>query len=340
MKAIYRAQELGLAIGILLLAVIFQVLSHGQFVTSLQLGGVSSLASGLGMAALGVTVLMIAGEFDLSVSASFATAPIVMGTLMTNHGWGPFVALIAGLLVVTAIGLLNGIIVMVTGVQSFIVTLAMLFVVTSADRRYLGAFAVQLPDTGGAVLGLMGGRLPGTTISAPFVWFLGTGAVLWLVLGRMRYGNWVQASGYRGGEVARAMGVPVQLVKISCFALCSGLAGLAGCLQFAKFGFTSITSGFDYSLLAIAAAVIGGTSLFGTRGTVVGTVLGAILLAVLSPGLIVIGTTGNYFLGLTGALLLVAALANERAGQLLRGARSLGRASTIDRRVPPGEGGT
>lgn len=307
-----RAQEFGLAIGLVVLSGIFQALSGGKFFTSLQISGVTSLASGVGLTALGVTILMISGEFDLSVSATFATAPVVMGTLITNHGWDPGAALVVSLLVVTAIGLLNGIITVVTGVQSFIVTLAMWFVITSADRKYLGTFSVELSDKSGAVLGALGGRIPGTTLAAPFLWMLGIGAVLWFVLRWTQYGNWTRAAGHRGGDIARAMGVPVRRVKVLNFALCSALAGLAGCLQLANFGLSSITSGYEYNLLAIVAAVIGGTSLFGARGTVIGTLLGALLLGALQPGLILVGTSGNYYFGLTGLLLIVAALANAR----------------------------
>jgi simple sugar transport system permease protein len=311
-RTIARTQELRLAIGLVVLSLVFHAFSDGKFFTSLQVAGVTSLASGVGLTALGVTILMISGEFDLSVSATFATAPVVMATLINNHGLGPGLALLVSLLVVAAIGLLNGIITIVTGVQSFIVTLAMWFVITSADRKYLGTFSVELSDRSGTVLSALGERLPGTTLAAPFVWMLGIGALLWFLLRWTQYGNWTHAAGHRGGDVARAMGVPVRRVKILNFALCSTLAGFAGCLQLADFGLSSLTSGYEYNLLAIVAAVIGGTSLFGTRGTIIGTLLGALLLGVLQPGLILVGTSGNYYFGLTGLLLIIAALANAR----------------------------
>ena len=115
------------------------------------------------------------------------------------------------------------------------------------------------------------------------------------------------------------MGVPVARVKLTNFALCAGLAGLAGCLQFADFGSSGVSSGENYNLLAIVAVVIGGTSLFGVRGTILGTLLGTLILGALKTGLILVGTRGEYYTGLIGILLLVVAVINARAEKARRG---------------------
>ena len=148
---------------------------------------------------------------------------------------------------------------------------------------------------------------------------VGVGLVLAFVLWRTQYGNWTYSAGSYGGGVARAMGVPVRRVKLINFVLAALLAGLAGILQFADFGSSSVASGIDINLLAIVAVVVGGTSLFGAKGTVIGSMLGAIILGSLKVGLIVIKVPSEYYLGLVGVLLVVSAGLNARVEVLRRG---------------------
>ena len=112
---------------------------------------------------------------------------------------------------------------------------------------------------------------------------------------------------------------PVRRVKCTNFVLTAFLAGLGGILQFADFGSSSQASGIDLNLLAIVAVVIGGTSLFGTRGTIIGSMLGAIILGSVKIGLIIIKIPSEWYLGLVGALLVVSAILNARVDTLRRG---------------------
>ncbi len=312
-------RELGPLIGLLALALVFEVLSDGKFLTFGQLSALAALSASLGVVALGVTMLMISGEFDLSVSQTFALAPILMGTMMRDLGCPASVALLVALAAVFLVGLFNGLISTLAGIPSLIVTLGMLFVVTSLNRILAGGFPVQLFGNEGPLISLMGGDIPGTPVGAPFLWMLALGAALWFVLGRTQYGSWTRSAGHEGGQVGRAMGVPVRRVKLINFVLCSLLAGLAGCLQLADFGSSGVSSGENYNLLAIVAVVMGGTSLFGVRGTMLGTLLGTLLLGSLKTGLVLVGTSGEYYTGLIGTLLLVAALVNAKTESLRQG---------------------
>ena len=314
-----KHRELGPLIGLLALGLLFEVLSDGKFLTFGLLSALAALSASLGVVALGVTMLMISGEFDLSVSQTFALAPIVMGTLMTDLGWGASVALCLALIAVFLVGLINGLMSTLARIPSLIVTLGMLFVVTSFNRILAGGFPVQLFGNEGPLISLMGGDVPGTPVGAPFLWMLAIGGILWFVLGRTQYGSWTRAAGHQGGQVGRAMGVPVRTVKLINFVLCSILAGLAGCLQLADFGSSGVNSGENYNLLAIVAVVMGGTSLFGVRGTILGTLLGTLMLGSLKTGLVLAGTSGEYYTGLIGTLLLVAALVNAKTESLRRG---------------------
>ena len=314
-----RRPESGPLVGLLALGILFQILSGGNFLTFPQLSALAALSASLGMVALGVTVLMISGEFDLSVSQTFALAPILMGRLMTDLDWPAAPALGLALTGVLAVGLLNGLLTTLARIPSFIVTLGMLFAVTSLNRILAGGDPVQLYGREGPVIRLMGEDVPATPVGAPFLWMLVAAAILWFVLERTGYGNWSRAAGHAGGNVARAMGVPVARVKVTNFALCAGLAGLAGCLQLADFGSSGVSSGENYNLLAIVAVVMGGTSLFGVRGTILGTLLGTLILGALKTGLILVGTRGEYYTGLIGVLLLVVAVINARAEKARRG---------------------
>lgn len=313
-------REFAPALAIIIMSIVFEVFSDTGFFTSPALmSSVAALSASVGMVGLGVTMLMISGEFDLSVSATFALAPAIMGSLMRGLDWPILASFVAGLAVVAIIGLLNGLITTYVGVPSFIVSLGMLFAVTSWNRIILGGFPVDLIQEKGTLKNILGADLPGTPLAAPFVWMIGVGILLAFVMRRTQFGNWTYAAGSYGGGIARAMGIPVRRVKITNFMLTAFLAGLAGILQFADFGSSSVASGTNLNLLAIVAVVIGGTSLFGTRGTVIGSMLGAIILGSLKVGLIIIKVPSEYYIGLVGVLLVVSAALNARIEVARRG---------------------
>jgi len=305
-------REMGPALALLILVLFFQFQSHGKFLTAGSLSAVAALSASVGIVSLGVTMLMIAGEFDLSVSATFALAPIIAGTVFRELGWPLIWGIVLALAIVSLVGLLNGVITALAGVPSFIVTLGMLFGVTTMNRLIVGGFPVDIINEHGVVKAVFGADVPGTPIAAPFLWMVALASILTVVLKRTTFGNWTFAVGTSGGGVARAMGVPVRRVKLINFALTAFLAGLGGILQFADFGQSSVASGQDLNLLAIVAVVVGGTSLLGTKGTVVGTLIGALILGSLKSGLILIGTPGEYYIGVVGILLVVAATVNVK----------------------------
>lgn len=319
-RRLIAQREFAPFVAIVVLWMIFELASQTGFFTSAALmSSVAALTASVGMVSLGVTMLMVSGEFDLSVSGTFALAPAIMGWLMRELDWPIYIGLVAGLLVVSLAGLVNGLITTYVGVPSFIVTLGMLFLVTTINRIILGGFPVDLIKEQGVLKSVLGGDLPGTPVAAPFVWMLVVGLVLVFVLRRTQFGNWTYAAGKYGGGVARAMGVPVRRVKLTNFVLTAFLAGLAGILQFADFGSSSVASGIDLNLLAIVAVVIGGTSLFGTKGTVAGSMLGALILGSTKVGLIIIKVPAEWYLGLVGTLLVISAGLNARVEILSRG---------------------
>lgn len=309
----------GPLIGLVLLGLALEIASGYQFLTFDQISAASAFTSGVGLVALGVAMLMISGEFDLSVSQSFAFAPIVMGVLMTRGGMPDWLALVIGLLAALGVGLANGIITLVGNVPSFITTLGMLFVLTSAGLILASTTPPEVVGIESDVLRILGGDVGGVPFDAPFIWMVGIGVVYAVVLEFTRYGSWTRAAGFRHGQAARAMGVPVNAVKLGNFCLCALTAGFAGCLLLASFGTATIDNGTNFNLFAIVAAVIGGTSLFGARGSMIGTMIGATILGVLSSGLVLTGIEQQYYTGIVGVILLAAATINSRIELAQRG---------------------
>ena len=306
---ILRRREFGPLLGLVALLVIFESMSSHMF-SRQEVTGVTALSASIGVVAIGATFLMISGEFDLSVGAVFAFSAVVFGKLISDGGFAPWLALISVIALAAAIGCVNGIVTTRFGIPSFITTLATLLILQGIDLIVSGGNTILFFGHS-AVITTLGGTIPHTTIGVPTLWFIGLTALLWFVLERTPYGNWVAASGGRSG-VARAMGVPAKNVKLVNFAVCSTCAGLSGIMQFASYGAASAQNGQDYELLAIVAAVIGGTSLFGVTGTIVGAAIGALILGLLQSGLILVGVPGAWYEPLIGAILVLAVIVNVR----------------------------
>ena len=222
-ERIVRRREFGPLLGALVLVLIFSSLTS-KFFSPQEVSGLTSLASSVGIVAIGVTFLMIAGEFDLSVGAVFALSEVLFGKFLSDLQMTPIVALLAVLGIAALIGLVNGLVTTGFGIPSFITTLAMLMFVQGVDVVISqGNTILFFGHTW--VLTLMGARI-GQGFAAPVVWLLAITFVAWYVLEHTRYGNWVRAAGGRTG-VARTMGVPARRVKINNFIVCSTVATMA-----------------------------------------------------------------------------------------------------------------
>jgi simple sugar transport system permease protein len=307
-----RKQELAPALGLLIAAAIFNARSSHLF-DSQSLTAVSTAASTLGIVAVAVCLLMIAGEFDLSVGTVYAFIPIVWVILFKYNGVPILAALLLSLLVAVGIGLTNGVVAVRFRVPSFITTLGMFFALEGLNNLLVGGgdMVITEPDRGSAVVDALGQRLGGSPFYASLVWTVAVATLGWMVLTRTTYGNWTFAAGGRVG-VARSLGVPVGGVKIASFALTALLAGFAGCLQTAYLGSVTSAQGQDLALLAITAIVVGGTSIHGGSGSVVGAVLGAVLVSLIQVGLILIGAPGTFYVTFIGLLLIAVVIGNSR----------------------------
>ena len=306
-------REIGPIIVLLALAGLFQALS-GDFFTPLNLEGISTLGSSIAIVSIGVTMLIMSGEFDLSVGATYAFAPIMMVIFLTHAHLPAWLAFILALVLTAGLGIINGIITTVFRIPSLITTLAASFGLGGVNL-YITSGNNLLYYHSNLMVSLLGGTIPGTTLVAPLGWAFALTLVFWYIADWTQYGNWSAAAGGRSAA-AREMGVPTNKVKITNFALCAMLAGLAGCTAFASYGVVSASYGQDYQLLAIVATVVGGTSIYGVSGSIPGALVGAFTIGSLNSGLILAGAPGSWYQSIVGLILVIAVIGNVRVARL------------------------
>lgn len=308
LKISLEKPEIAAVLLLLALVVLFQALSEGFFLNANNMRGVLGLLPEMALIAVGVTLLMICGEFDLSVGSVFALMPMTMAVTM-SQGWPFVVAMAAGFAVCLVIGLVNGIITIRFGIPSFIVTLGMLFMARSLTVVVSGGFPPRLdfdviPEH--LFVSFVG---PGDLFRASFLWFIAVAIAISLLLSKTNFGNWVRAT---GGflPAAQATGIPTARVKITCFMICSALAGFAGMIQTLRIGAALPSMGEGLELQAVAAAVIGGTALTGGIGSIAGGILGATLIRVIDNGMVLSQIDSNWFKFAVGALTILAVVGN------------------------------
>ncbi len=304
LKIYLEKPELAGAVLLALLIVLFEIASGGSFLSYENVRGILGLLPEVGLVAIGVTILMIAGEFDLSVGSVFALAPMVMAVAMVAGL--PFApAVLLGLVVAGFVGVLNGFITLRFAIPSFITTLGMLFVARSVTVVISGGFPPVLPfDIPSWIFTHYVG-----IIRLSMFWFAAIAIALAGVLSLTNFGNWIKST---GGQIdaAAAMGISTGSVKMSCFVLCSVLAGFAGIIQVLRLGSPLPSLGEGLELQAVAAAVIGGASLYGGIGTVLGALVGALLIRIIDNGLVLSHVEANWFKFAIGTLLILAVVAN------------------------------
>src|SRR4051794_10067346 len=276
-------------------------------------------SSTIGIVAVGVALLMIGGEFDLSSGVQVTTTALFASILCFQLSLNMWVGVVLSLVVALAIGFINGWLVVRTGIPSFLVTLSTFFIlqglnlgvtklvtgaVASSDASQLDGFssakAIFASDLD---LGVM-------TIKVTVLWWLAFVAVgTWLLL-RTRVGNWIFAAGGNQAS-ARAVGVPVRKVKIGLFMGVSFLAWFLGMHLLFNFNTVQAGIGVGNEFIYIIAAVVGGALLTGGYGSPVGSALGALIFGMTTQGIVFAGWDPNWFKTFLGVMLLGAVLLNQ-----------------------------
>ena len=294
----------GVFIAFLVIFVIFSVIAP-KFLTLANLTGVFTIVSELGIITIGVTLLMISGEFNLAVSGIYVFSAFLFATL-ANNIYSPL-ALLITLVVASFWGYVGGIITLRMHIPSFITTLGLLMFLRGIMLAITKGSSIDY--RGDAVVPKMLAKFIGGSFRPSHFWFIALVLVFAFILTRTRYGNWVFATG-GAKEVARTMGVNVDRVKLINFTISGVLAGFSGCIVLSRFGVANPSFGFGLELEAIAGAVIGGTLLTGGYGTIIGAALGTFLVGMLRIGLILAGAPAYWYQAFVGAILIIAAIIN------------------------------
>jgi len=314
----YRFADIPEAVAFVSLLALFTFFSiaASNFLTPISLANILTFASITGIVVIGVSMLMIAGEFDLSVGSNFAVASYVF-VLALKAGLNPILSMLMALLVSAGFGLMNGLIVTRTGIPSFIATLGTMLAYRGIARAIgSGTFATY---TGAppALFGILNAPLdsinqlfnPSSTLRVSIFWFILIALVMQVILRRTRYGNWVFATGGNPGA-ALSQGVPIKWVKISCFVLAGLLTGFASVMQLAYRLSVDPLRGVGMELIAVAACVIGGVRLNGGYGSVFGACVGMLLIQMLEQGLVLMHLPIEIFQAVTGLILIIAVISN------------------------------
>jgi ribose transport system permease protein len=292
-----------LVVGIALFA-FFAVFSH-RFLAQYTLLEIARRASILGILAVGMTFLFAAGELDLSIGSHYGFLLILMSWQTERLGLSPGVASSLVLIVGLAVGVLNGMLVTRVGVPSFITTLGMLALLRGATNVISSGYPIPATNTNLAFYHVIRGSVLGTKLPNMFAAMLVVAAIGGVILARTRFGSDVYATG-GNLSAARNAGIDVARVKFRCFVAMGGLCSLAAVILFGRVGLAPLNAGDGLELQVIAAIIVGGVGLYGGRGTIFGSIVGVLILCMITSGLILMGVEENWDGVATGAVILAA----------------------------------
>ena len=342
--------ELGAVAGTILVFLFFAVAARGTgMFSALGIMTFLEVSAQLGIIAVAAALLMIGGEFDLSVGSMIGAAGVVLAIPAVIWGWPLWLCIILAFAVAAGIGWINGMVVVRTGLPSFIVTLAGLFVLRGLTIGFTRLITGRTQISGLKPLveqdwlaplfagsigypvfawlasnGWIAARTDGTPqvqgIPMSVLWWVALAALATWVLLRTRVGNWIFASG-GDPNAARNVGVPVAKVKIGLFMCTAMAAALFACVQTLGAGSADVLRGTQKEFEAIIAAVIGGCLLTGGYGSAVGAAFGALLFGTVQQGIFYTGVNTDWFKVFLGAMLLIAVLFNSYIRKKVTGGR-------------------
>ena len=319
-RRILARPELGALGGAIVVWTFFAVVAGDQgFLTLRGTATYLEVAAELGILAAAVALLMIGGEFDLSVGSVIGASGMLLTILSVQWGWNLWLALLVVMVFAVTAGLFNGLLVVRTGLPSFIVTLATLFIFRGATialtrlvtgRTQLGG----LQDVGGYESAhiVFASELPFGSAELPVSivwWVLLTALATWILL-RTPFGNWIFGTG-GDAKSASSVGVPVPRVKIILFVGTALAAALVGVIQAVTFSGADVLRGELREFFAIIVVVIGGTLLTGGYGSAIGAAIGALIFGMVRQGIVFAGVDADWFQVFLGAMLLTAVLVNH-----------------------------
>ena len=319
-----RRSELVVVISVAVLFIVFSTTVGENFLSNLAISNIVTFSTILGIIVLGVAVLMISGEFDLSVGSMFAVVGFTFGILLVE-GLDPWLA--AGISVAAGalLGFLNGVFVVGSGNPSFIITLGLLLGYRGVARSIGGGSGVSVSYDEGASpvlfdilnsaitpLNMLSELAGNWRTSIP--WFILFLLIFILIVHRSKFGNWLYATG-GNPDAAQAQGVPVKRVKMIAFIIVGIMVAIAAIINFSERRSIDPLAGTIWELFAVAACVMGGLRLKGGFGTILGAVLGIVMISMLRQGLVIVGVSVEFFQAVFGFALISIAALNQYLGR-------------------------
>lgn len=309
--------EIGALVAAIVIFVFFLIVAPA-FRTPASFFTVLYQSSTIGIVAVGVGMLMIGGEFDLSAGVTVTTAGLFNAMFCYQLGINLWVGAILSLVLCLSIGFLNGYLVMRTGIPSFLITLGTFFVLQGAN---LGITKLVTGSVSSPNINQMAGyaslnwifanqwQIGSITLNITVIWWFLFVALSAYILQRTKIGNWIYAVGGNAAS-ARAVGVPVTRVKVGLFMTVSFLAWFAGMHYLYNFNTLQAGNGVGNEFLYIIAAVVGGTLLTGGYGNAIGVAIGAFIFGMTSLCIVYAGWDPNWFKAFLGVMLLLAVMVN------------------------------
>ncbi|OAB33051.1 ribose ABC transporter permease [Paenibacillus macquariensis subsp. macquariensis] len=303
------ALEQFLAFGSLILLIIFFSIASSNFFHFSNIVGILLSTAVIGVLALGSTFVIITGGIDLSVGTVMTLCSVMTGVFITTLGLPVYIGIIGGLLTGAVCGLISGIAISRFGIPPFIATLAMMMiakglalVISGTKPIYFTKSPVFMEISQGSLLGDL---IPGFEVPNAVLIFFIAAIVGSVLLTRTIIGRYNFAIG-SNEEATRLSGVNVRNWKIVIYTITGVFTGLAGILMASRLNSAQPSLGMGYELEAIAAVIIGGTSLSGGKGTIVGTVIGALIMSVLTNGLRILSVPQEWQTVVVGFVILLA----------------------------------
>jgi ribose/xylose/arabinose/galactoside ABC-type transport system permease subunit len=308
LRRLIGLRDFGVLVAAVLIGAFFSVVTP-VFLTPYNLFNVLRQTAELGIIAMAMTILIVAGEFDLSVGAIYAVTGVVAGVLCTRLGVNIWLAALAGMAAALLLGFFNGLLIATTRINSFIATLSTMMVFRGVAMVLSQGQPISFQL--GFFMDLFGRAELGGLLPVPVLWFGAWGVLCYLLLHRTTFGVRVFATG-DNREAADLAGIATMRVKRAAFLLTSLASGLAALISLSFLKTVTPTQGTGLELEAIAAAVIGGTAMSGGVGSIVGTFLGTFIMAEVRTGLVLLGTDAYVQEAFVGLVIALAVIVNVR----------------------------
>ncbi|NDL59615.1 ABC transporter permease [Phytoactinopolyspora mesophila] len=294
-----------LAFASLIVLVAFFALANDNFLTWSNVTGILVSTAVIGILALGTTYVIITGGIELSLGTGMTLAAVMTGVFLVNLGWPLYLGVLGGVLTGALIGLVNGFNIAFLKIPPFIATLAMMMIAQGLALVISGTAPIYFTDVSGFTGISQGSAIPGVDIPNAVLILFSATIVAALILGKSILGRFTFAIG-SNEEAAVLSGINVRKWKIIIYTLSGAFMGIAGVVLAARLNSAQPAIGVGYELQAIAAVVIGGTSLQGGKGSIVGTLIGALIVGTVTNGLRIMSIPQEWQTVIIGLVILLA----------------------------------